>query len=165
MVKRVQASVSPAGKTGESCLMTTTGPSTIPHRPHVDSMPVWWPAAMVHVPNIACGRRVAKLYLRGRYCCRGCHRLTYASQREARCYQAMSRAHKIQRRLGRPGFAYPFPQKPKGMHWRTYDQWQLRFNEEADWGVRPRSSAYSILHEEATIRLLPCSCTDTWRRS
>jgi hypothetical protein len=90
-------------------------------------------------PNVACGRRVAKLYLRGGYFrCRACHRLAYASQREARCYQAMNRAHKIQERLGgRPGFAYPFPQKPKGMHWRTYDRWQLQFNEavQADWDV------------------------------
>ena len=84
-------------------------------------------------PNVACGRRVAKLYLRGSYFrCRACHRLAYASQREARCYQAMNRAHKIQQRLGgRPGFAYPFPPKPKGMHWRTYDRWQLKFNEAA----------------------------------
>jgi hypothetical protein len=90
-------------------------------------------------PNMACRRRVAKLYLRGgHFRCRACHRLAYASQRESRCYQAMNRAHKIQQRLGGcPGFAYPFPPKPKGMHWRTYDRWQLRFNEavQADWGV------------------------------
>jgi hypothetical protein len=90
-------------------------------------------------PTMACRRRVAKLYLRdGSFRCRGCHRLAYASQREARCYQAMNRAHKIQQRLGGPpGFAYPFPPKPKGMHWRTYDRWQLKFNEavQADWGV------------------------------
>jgi hypothetical protein len=91
------------------------------------------------VSGRVCGRRVAKLYLRGgSFRCRDCHRLAYASQREARCYQAMNRAHKIQERLGgRPGFAYPFPPKPKGMHWRTYERWQLKFNEavQADWGV------------------------------
>jgi hypothetical protein len=77
-------------------------------------------------PNIECGRRFAKLYLRGgSFRCRGCHRLAYASQREARCYQPMNRAHKIQQRLGgRPGFINPFPPKPKGMHWRTYERWQ-----------------------------------------
>jgi hypothetical protein len=90
-------------------------------------------------PNMPCRRRVAKLYLRGGFFrCRACHRLTYASQREARCYQAMKRAHLIQERLGgRPGYAYPFPPKPKGMHWRTYDRWQRQFDEavQADWGA------------------------------
>jgi hypothetical protein len=82
-------------------------------------------------PNVACGRRVAKLNLRGGcFRCRPCQRLTYRSQREDRGSRLMSRAHKIQQRLGgRPGFAYPFPPKPKGMHWRTYHRWQLKFNE------------------------------------
>jgi hypothetical protein len=114
-----------------------------PQRGHIEL--VWTPCRYggrrpwFVCPAIACGRRVVKLYLRGGdFRCRACHRLAYASQREARCYQAMSRAHKIQQWLGgHPGFAYPFPPKPKGMHWRTYDRWQLKFNEavQADWGV------------------------------
>jgi hypothetical protein len=76
-------------------------------------------------PNVSCRRRVAKLYLPGPACrCRQCAGLIYPSQQEDRAYRAMSRAHKIQQRLGgRPGFAYPFPPKPKGMHWRTYQRW------------------------------------------
>ena len=99
-------------------------------------------------PNLQCGRRVAKVYLHGRYFrCRGCHRLTYASQREARCYQAMTRAHKIQQRLGgQPGYIYPFPLKPKGMHWRTYERWQRKFDEavQADWGATVKK--FGLLH-------------------
>ena len=85
-------------------------------------------------PNLHCRRRVAKLYLAGRYfLCRHCYRLTYGSQREDRCYRAMRRAHKIQERLGgQPGFAYPFPPKPKGMHWRTYRRWEAKAKE-AEW--------------------------------
>jgi hypothetical protein len=80
-------------------------------------------------PGLGCGRRVAKLYLAGRYfLCRCCYKLTYASQQVARCDRPMHRAHNIQQHLGgQPGFAYPFPPKPKGMHWRTYRRWQFKY--------------------------------------
>jgi hypothetical protein len=85
-------------------------------------------------PNGLRQRRVAKLYLAGHdFRCRPCYRLTYGSQREDRCYRAMRKAHKIQERLGgRPGFVYPFPPKPKGMHWRTYRRWEAKAKE-AEW--------------------------------
>jgi hypothetical protein len=81
-----------------------------------------------------CDRQVAILYAAGRhFLCRQCYHLTYASQREDRGYRAIRRAHKIQERLGgRPGSAYPFPLKPKGMHWRTYHRWQAKA-QEAEW--------------------------------
>jgi hypothetical protein len=74
------------------------------------------------------GRRVAILYGTGRhFLCRQCYHLIYASPREDRAYRAMRRAHKIQERLGgRSGSAYPFPPKPKGMHWRTYSLLYLK---------------------------------------
>jgi hypothetical protein len=86
------------------------------------------------VNGLVCGRRVAILYGAGRYfLCRHCYNLAYESQREDRAYRAMRRAHKIQERLGGgPGFAYPFPPKPKGMHWRTYRRWQAKA-QEAEW--------------------------------
>jgi hypothetical protein len=85
-------------------------------------------------PNVACSRRMAKLYLAGPYVrCRQCCGLIYPSQQEDRAYRAMRRAHKIQERLGgRPGFAYPFPPKPKGMYWRTYRRWEAKA-QEAEW--------------------------------
>lgn len=49
----------------------------------------WWFTCPLIVGGVACGRRVAKLYLRGRYFgCRHCHGLTYRS-----CQQA----HKLER--------------------------------------------------------------------
>jgi hypothetical protein len=90
-------------------------------------------------PNVECRRRVARLYLAGpAFRCRQCYGLIYPSQQEDCAYQAMSRAHKIQQRLGgHPGFINPFPPKPKGTHWRTYERWQRKFNAavQADWDV------------------------------
>ena len=71
-----------------------------------------------------CGRRVALLYGTGRYfVCRHCADLSYESQREARPMRLLSKAQKIRRRLGgSASLMDPFPAKPKGMHWRTYDR-------------------------------------------
>jgi hypothetical protein len=78
------------------------------------------------VNGIACGRRVSKLYGAGLYfLCRHCYRLAYCSQREDQLDRALNRASKIRMRLGGgPGMASPFPEKPKGMHGRTYNRLQ-----------------------------------------
>jgi len=74
------------------------------------------------VNGIACRRRVAKLHGPGRYfLCRHCYRLAHASQSEDALDRARRRASKIRLRLGENlGAPAPFPQKPKGMWWRTY---------------------------------------------
>ncbi len=74
-------------------------------------------------PGKGCGRRVAKLYLAGKYfLCRHCHDLVYSSQRERREFRLQNKAQKICRRLGANNCNDLFGiSKPKGMHQRTYE--------------------------------------------
>jgi hypothetical protein len=75
-------------------------------------------------PGAGCGRRVAVLYGPGRYfLCRHCYDLVYESQREDGMNRALRRAQAIRERLGgSANMMEPFPEKPKGMHWRTYER-------------------------------------------
>ncbi len=70
-----------------------------------------------------CGQRRAVLYaVAGRFRCRGCHDLAYASTREAAGDRAWRRAVTLRRRLGdprgEPGSGVPA--KPPRMRWATY---------------------------------------------
>jgi len=75
-------------------------------------------------PGAGCGRRVAVLYGPGRYfLCRHCYDLVYQSQRDNEIYRALHRAQDIRQQLGgSANMTEPFPEKPKGMHWRTYER-------------------------------------------
>jgi hypothetical protein len=81
-------------------------------------------------PGDGCERRSAILYGPGRYfLCRHCYDLVYDSQRETRMTRALRRAQAIRERLGgSANMTEPFPDKPKGMHWATYE----RLREEHD---------------------------------
>lgn len=71
-----------------------------------------------------CGRRVAILYDAGDlFACRHCCDLTYASQLENPLHRGISRSRKLRMRLGgSANVLAPFPDKPPGMHWRTYNK-------------------------------------------
>ena len=71
-----------------------------------------------------CGRRVAVLYfLRDYFACRDCHGLAYESQQEPIRMRGLLKAQKILVRLGaKPDVLDFFPEKPPGMHWRTYQR-------------------------------------------
>jgi hypothetical protein len=75
-------------------------------------------------PAQGCGRRVAKLYLGGHvFTCRYCYHLAYPSQSENAAFRSITRAQKIRVKLGGSAdLSSPFPEKPKGMHWRTYER-------------------------------------------
>ena len=69
-----------------------------------------------------CGRRVALLYSAGGvFACRHCHDLAYDCQNETPFLRSIRRTRKIRMGFGASfSFAEPFPDKPPGMHWRTY---------------------------------------------
>jgi hypothetical protein len=73
---------------------------------------------------VAAARRVAILYGPGRYfLCRHCYDLVYQSQWDNAMYRALHKAQAIRERLGgSANMMQPFPEKPKGMHWRTYER-------------------------------------------
>ena len=74
-------------------------------------------------PGWGCGRRVGVLYGGATFACRHCLQLVYESQREQRYDRALRRAQKIRIRLGgTANMMTPFPDIPKGMHWRTYER-------------------------------------------
>jgi len=79
-----------------------------------------------------CSRRVAILYGGRRFLCRHCHGLTYASTRQDASDRAIEKARKIQKRLGGDGnMTRPLPwQKPKGMHWDTFNRLRHEYHEQ-----------------------------------
>jgi hypothetical protein len=62
------------------------------------------------------------LYLAGElFACRRCCGLAYESQQLSPTWRSVSRLAKIRRRLGGSADVFgPFPEKPRGMHQRTY---------------------------------------------
>jgi len=73
-----------------------------------------------------CNRRVTCIYVVGKYfLCRHCYGLNHQSQHEDYYDRQLSKAQGIRTKLGgSASLASPFPEKPKGMHWKTY--WQQR---------------------------------------
>jgi hypothetical protein len=70
-----------------------------------------------------CGRRAAILYMRNApvFACRHCCGLVFASQREIPRHRAIRRAQKLRMRLGgSANLAEPLPERPRGMHRRTF---------------------------------------------
>ena len=72
-----------------------------------------------------CPRRVLVVYGAGReFCCRHCYRLNYASQHERFGDRMQRKARRIRRRLKASDNLFEGYQKPKGMHWRTFQRLQ-----------------------------------------
>jgi hypothetical protein len=93
-----------------------------------------WFRCEAHPNGRYCGRRVALLYSPGgAFACRHCYGLVYDCQNETPFVRSFRRARKIRMRLGTGfSFAEPFPDKPSGMHWKTY----LRMRVAAGYSIR-----------------------------
>ena len=75
----------------------------------------------------SCHSRCRIIYGGALFRCRRCHHLKYDTQYEPPFARAATRALKIRERLGdKGGIDDPFPSKPKGMHWKTYERLQAR---------------------------------------
>ncbi|QYI99811.1 hypothetical protein KUV46_10700 [Thalassovita mediterranea] len=91
----------------------------------------WW------IECNGCGRQCRVLYGATYFRCRQCRRLTYESQYERIYAPGVTRAMRVRKKLkGEIGLAYAFPDRPKGMHWKTYYRLQ-----EADWAAQIRIDA------------------------
>ena len=67
---------------------------------------------------------MAILHGPGRYfLCRHCYDLVYESRRDNAMDCALHKAQSVRERLGgSANIMEPFPEKPKGMHWKTYER-------------------------------------------
>jgi hypothetical protein len=97
-----------------------------------------WFICSVYANGTYCGRQVTKLYDADRlFACRHCYRLAYLSQQESAHLRGLWKAQKIRIRLGgSASMLANFPEKPKGMHWRTYER-------------------FCRVHDAAQARLIP----------
>jgi hypothetical protein len=101
-----------------------------------------WFRCGASVGSRLCGRRVAKLYLRDApvFACRLCCGLAYRSQRDNPRHRAISRAQKLRLRMGgSANLCERLPEKPRGMHRRTF--YKL-FNKAAE--AQERSQALEL---------------------
>jgi hypothetical protein len=106
--------------------------------------------ALFRCPTCPAASRV--LYLSpttARWACRRCIGLVYASTREQPYDRLQRRANHLRERLGCPdGYGAMLPEKPKGMHWSTYE-WIVRDIERLD---RPAFEREAYLREEVYRR-------------
>jgi len=80
-----------------------------------------------------CGRRVEKLHSwRARpWRCRHCCDLTYATRQATARFRHQIKAQKISERLGGNSY-FELPPKPRGMHWKRYEQFWFAHEEARD---------------------------------
>jgi hypothetical protein len=93
-----------------------------PLSPHCRGVQLWFRCPYRGADGKLCGRRAAKLYLRGHlFGCRQCLGLAYRSQSQSSRFRAGTKAQQIRQRLGgSPNLFDPFPPRPKWTQMRHY---------------------------------------------
>lgn len=95
-----------------------------------------------------CGRRVARLYLRGLFACRQCQRLNYASQQTAKASAALDRSLSLRRAVGvcegPMTLGAEWITRPKGMHRRTFARRLERIREADGRCMGALAAAYAL---------------------
>ena len=76
---------------------------------------------------LSCARKCRVLFGGRRFRCRRCHRVRYASQSETRLDRAHRGMFKIVKRLDPEEECNDLPEKPRRMHWRTYNRLVERY--------------------------------------
>ncbi len=71
---------------------------------------------------LRCGRKCRVLFKARRFRCRRCFRVRYTCQSESKADRATRAMFKIVKRLDPQEQSNDLPEKPKGMHWRTYNR-------------------------------------------
>ena len=100
----------------------------------------------------SCGKRCRIIYGRTYFRCRRCHGLKYESQYEPAFARAASRSQSIRRRLGgTSNLQDPFPDKPKGMHWRRYDRLRAKADRLERVWIRAMAAQLGLLREHDTL--------------
>jgi len=71
-----------------------------------------------------CGSRVAVIYLLGKeFGCRKCHNLTYDCCNQSELDRVITKYNKAKAKIGGgPGIIAPIPERPLGMHRKTYEK-------------------------------------------
>ena len=96
-------------------------------------------------PN--CGRRRAVLYVsRSGVICRACLRLVYPTTRERTFGRAVDKRDKLYRRLGaRVRDGIERIEKPKGMHWKTFERKKRKLQAAQDAVVRTMGACLEVM--------------------
>jgi hypothetical protein len=113
-----------------------------------------WFVCSVYTGGRYCGRRVAILYGAGElFACRRCYRLAYVSQYETVRHRGLGKARKIRMQLGgSPNVLEEFPDRPKGMHRRTYERLHRAYDNAAQHSMIGLTRTFDRLQRRMRVR-------------